>query len=143
MKNTVEFYNESFPNFWLSNFYCSNLTIRGKKWKSVEHYYQSEKFVDSRISELIRSASSPKIAKEIAYEYIENTRPDWNSMKVETMRDALKEKFRSPELATLLLDTGDSILVERSPSDSFWGCVDGKGENTLGLLLMEIRSSLR
>jgi ribA/ribD-fused uncharacterized protein len=42
------------------------------------------------------------------------------------------------------LSTGDEEIVEDSPIDSYWGCgADGKGQNNLGKILMEVRSRLR
>jgi hypothetical protein len=46
-----------------------------------------------------------------------------------------------------LLGTGSQRLVEAGTTNNavnrFWGEVDGKGENTLGKLLMELREELR
>ncbi len=43
-------------------------------------------------------------------------------------------KFKQhSDLREKLLQTGEAILVEQSPTDSFWGCgADGKGLNLLG-----------
>ncbi|CAF1388154.1 unnamed protein product, partial [Didymodactylos carnosus] len=49
-------------------------------------------------------------------------------------------------LKALLLNTGDTILIEDSPTDLYWG-IDGKqnesGRNRLGELLMELRNDFR
>jgi predicted NAD-dependent protein-ADP-ribosyltransferase YbiA (DUF1768 family) len=46
-------------------------------------------------------------------------------------------KFKQhAELREKLVATGEALLVERSPSDSFWGCgSDGKGLNLLGQMV--------
>jgi ribA/ribD-fused uncharacterized protein len=72
-------------------------------------------------------------------------RRDWESVKVEIMRDALMAKFtQHDELRVLLLSTGDAKIVEHTENDAFWGDGgDGSGKNTLGQLLMQVRESLR
>ncbi len=72
------------------------------------------------------------------------------------MVDILKLKFsQNQELKTLLLSTGDSILVEASSYDKIWRIglneydakktkiEDWPGENLLGKALMEVISFLR
>ena len=63
------------------------------------------------------------------------------------MTGIVRDKFtRNPELKRLLLATGDAVLIEGNTwGDRFWG-VDkrtGKGENHLGLILMDIREELK
>lgn len=63
----------------------------------------------------------------------------WEDVKVEAMYQAVSQKFtKVPGLAELLKSTGDEVLVEASPTDSFWGA----GTNMLGQILMKIRSQL-
>ncbi len=64
------------------------------------------------------------------------------------MRAGLRAKFAQNEsLQELLLGTGSRRLVEAGTTDNavnrFWGEINGKGENTLGKLLMELREELR
>ena len=68
-------------------------------------------------------------------------RADWDKVKLDIMRKALKAKFEAHLfLRKMLIETGDAILVEDSARDNFWGIgKDGKGNNYLGLLLMEYR----
>lgn len=75
-------------------------------------------------------------------------RSDWEDVKVSVMRDLLRQKFSTPEMASKLRDTRPHELVEGNWwHDCFWGrCTcsahGGKGENWLGLLLMETRETL-
>ena len=46
---------------------------------------------------------------------------NWSNIKVERMYEVLKIKFSNDELKQKLLATGNSILIENSKSDSFWG----------------------
>lgn len=60
------------------------------------------------------------------------------------MKEALKAKFtQHVALRDLLLSTSNVHIVEHTRNDSYWGDGgDGSGQNKLGILLMEIRSSL-
>ena len=71
-------------------------------------------------------------------------RSDWESVKVEIMRTALKAKFtQHDDLQEILLSTGDAAIVEHTERDSFWGDGgNGSGKNMLGKLLMQIRDEL-
>lgn len=73
-------------------------------------------------------------------------RPDWEQVKVGIMEEIVRAKFtQHPELARLLIGTGDKILVEGNHwGDTCWG-VDtrtGQGENHLGKILMIVRNEL-
>jgi ribA/ribD-fused uncharacterized protein len=71
--------------------------------------------------------------------------PDWNEAKLEIMRRADLAKFiQNPDLAELLLATGDAELIEDSPSEPYWGIgPDGNGLKWAGRVLMEVRKILR
>lgn len=51
----------------------------------------------------------------------EDMRPDWDKIKVEVMLIGLRAKFKNPELRQKLIDTGDAVLHEDSPTDLVWG----------------------
>ena len=72
-------------------------------------------------------------------------RRDWESAKLNVMREALLAKFtQHDELRELLLSTGDAKIVEHTENDSFWGDGgDGTGKNMLGQLLMATRAILQ
>ncbi len=71
-------------------------------------------------------------------------RDDWEAVKEDVMINALRKKFQSPELRQMLLSTGKQELIENSPYDRYWGCGrDGRGNNRLGKLLMQVREELR
>ncbi|MFM7853305.1 MAG: NADAR domain-containing protein [Flammeovirgaceae bacterium] len=65
-------------------------------------------------------------------------------MKV--MQGCLRDKFQQEPYKSLLINTGDLYIQEGNRwGDKFWG-VDlrtGKGLNTLGKLIMEIREELK
>jgi hypothetical protein len=72
-------------------------------------------------------------------------RADWESVKDDVMRRAVRCKFaRHEDIRSLLLATGDEEIVENAPSDYYWGCgADGSGRNMLGQILMEVRAEWR
>jgi len=71
-------------------------------------------------------------------------RDDWESIKDEIMYTIVKDKFvRNEEAKELLLFTGSSHLYEGNTwGDEYWGTVNGKGKNKLGLILERVRSEL-
>ena len=129
--------------FFLSNFYDSVVKFDGDSFRTVEHAYQAAKTLDEESRNKIRDAKSPGKAKRLGQKV--DLRKDWESIKINVMRDLLKQKFNPRSvLAERLLKTGDEQLVEGNDwGDKFWGVVDGKGANHLGYLLMEIRNDLK
>ncbi len=96
-----------------------------------------------QLRELIRRCERPGDAKRLARLHRDQIRPDWDSVKTSVMLTVLRAKFAIPYLRNLLLKTGTAELVEDSPFDSFWGIGhDGKGQNMLGRLLMQIREEV-
>jgi ribA/ribD-fused uncharacterized protein len=76
-------------------------------------------------------------------------RADWLGVNIDIMRDLLLQKFYPTVLRRKLLATFAATLVEGNYwHDEFWGVCDGtcrqgphepKGQNILGMLLMEVR----
>lgn len=127
----------------LGNYSPCLVFYNGHAYQSVEHAYQAQKTLDAAVQEIIRHAPSPAVAKRLARQV--KLRPDWESIKIEVMRDLLFEKFVQEPERTILLATGDAELIEGNWwGDRFWGqCPVGQGENWLGRLLMELRAQLR
>ena len=111
---------------------------------TVEHAFQAAKSLDRNdriaIGERIHE---PRDAK--TYGHTIQIRADWNNIRKPLMTDLIRQKFtNSRELRTLLLSTGNQELQEGNTwGDTFWGVVNGKGENHLGKILMQIRNELR
>jgi ribA/ribD-fused uncharacterized protein len=142
----IYFYSKTTEYFELSNFSPHGFQLDGVYWPTVEHYFQAQKFpAQPAYQEQIRRARSPKEAKALGRSRKVALRPDWEEVRDDVMRRALRSKFLAhPELAALLLETGERALVENSPSDYYWGCGrTGTGQNRLGSLLMELRSVLK
>jgi N-glycosidase YbiA len=128
-----------------SNFAPYPVRIDGKRWPTTEHYFQSQKFLDPSVRERVRSAKTPAEAARLGRSRKLKLRSDWDSSRVGVMRVALLAKFQQhPDLAALLVGTGDARIVEHTTNDDFWGDGgDGSGSNILGTLLMEIRAVIQ
>ena len=128
---------------FLSNVYASRVQIGNFEFPTVEHYFQGMKPTSDKQRDAIRLASSPGKAKAMGRRC--KLRPDWELVKVDVMLRGVRSKFgQHPDLADKLIATGDAMLVEGNTwGDRVWGCVDGEGENLLGLILMLVRAELR
>lgn len=137
-KKIIKFYGG-----YLSNFAYSPIVIDGKKYSTVEHYFQSQKSLNPIVQERIRLVKDPGTAKRIGN--LISLREDWEYIKESVMLRGLIEKFKKgSKFAKLLLNTGDAYLVEDSPTDYYWGWgADHSGKNRLGYLLMVVRNVLR
>lgn len=136
-----------FSNFSRHPIAYGNITP-SMTFPTSEHLYQALKFngtLGKEIIEKICHASTPKIAKVLAYKHIrENPEfliPDWDEIKLDVMRSILRLKYEQHEFVrNKLKESEDAEIIEASPWDSFWGYgKDQKGQNWLGKLWMELR----
>ena len=133
----------------LSNFSPAPVTLDGVQYPTVEHAYQAAKILEPEGREQILAASTPGLARKMGRKL--TARPDWPEVRVEVMRDLVRQKFEDhPDLKNILLATGDAELVEGNTwHDNFWGqcrcsrCAADRGLNWLGRLLMATRQRLR
>lgn len=127
---------------FLSNFYEQTVHFNGVAYPTAEHAFQAAKTVTPEEHALILAAATPGRAKRLGKKV--KLRPDWESVKIDMMRQVLRSKFSHPDLQHLLLETGDAELIEGNDwGDRFWGVCDGRGNNWLGKLLMEVREEIR
>jgi ribA/ribD-fused uncharacterized protein len=143
--NQISFYRVSDPYGEFSNFSPHSIALNGKQWPTAEHYFQAQKFVGTEHKEAVRQAKSPMIAARMGRSRERPLRPDWETVKDDVMREALNAKFtQHPELRSLLLATGDAVIIEHTKNDGYWADGgDGSGKNRLGELLMELRAKFR
>ena len=143
--NRILFYrvNEPFGEF--SNFSPHAFELKGKRWPTSEHYFQAQKFAGTEYEETVRMAKSPMIAARLGRSRAHPLRADWEDVKEDIMREALRAKFtQNPALPSLLLDTEDAVLIEHTKNDRYWADGgDGSGKNRLGELLMELREEFK
>lgn len=129
---------------FLSNFWPCKVIYEGVEYPSSEHAYMAQKTLDLELREKIRLCKEPRDAKRLGRKI--KLRADWEDVKVDIMFQVLKAKFfQNPQLKEWLLATGDRYLEEtNSWNDIFWGvnAITLEGKNTLGQLLMLLRSML-
>lgn len=145
---TIYFYkvNELYGCF--SNFSPHRICIQGQNWQTVEHYYQSQKFVgtqDAALIPIIHAATTPEEAAALGRDRTRKVRLDWELVKAHVMREAVLTKFLThADIQMVLLATGDRLIVENSATDYYWGCGrDRSGQNQLGKILMSVRQEIR
>jgi ribA/ribD-fused uncharacterized protein len=138
---------EAIRSFWgehryLSNFYLRDVAYNGWVYKSTEHAYQCQKTEDERVRRQMYELSPGQI-KRFASKVV--LRDNWEHMKNKIMYDVVFNKFaQNVDLKRLLVDTGNALLEEGNTwGDTYWGTVDGVGQNMLGHILMNVRSELR
>jgi ribA/ribD-fused uncharacterized protein len=141
----IYFYSTRDAYGCFSNFSPHGIKLNGVWWPTTEHYFQAQKFAGTQHEEAVRRAKTPKQAAEMGRDRKRPLRADWERVKDDVMRMAVRQKFRTHEdIRRVLLDTGDEELVENAPSDYYWGIgADGSGKNMLGKILMEVRAELR
>ena len=141
---TIYFYttNQTYGEF--SNFSKHGIEVDGKWWRTTEHFFQAQKFNDENYQEKIRLAPDPKTAASLGRSREVPIKENWEIIKDDIMRAAVKKKFEThPDLRKLLFETGNQEIVENAPGDYYWGCgADGSGKNKLGFILQEVRDEL-
>lgn len=150
MADRVEFYRPGDAHGYMSNFARYPIATEVPPYGTVmfrtsEHYFQAMKFTDPEHFWAVVNAPTPSQAAAEGRSRRRPLRGDWESVKDDVMRVALRLKFEQHRaLREKLLATGAGVLVEHSPVDYYWG--DGArrtGRNMLGVLLMELRDKLR
>lgn len=140
---------------FLSNFWPSRIVLPVEEaplgedsftWPTVEHGYQAFKAAVANDLDrffAIAAATTPGQAKRLARGLA--LPQEWDAFKITVMSLLLRAKFtQHPDLAAMLLATGDAELIEGNTwGDRFWGVCRGEGENHLGKLLMRRRAILQ
>lgn len=142
-KRSISFYSTQDAYGEFSNFAAFPIEIDGRTWPTSEHYFQAQKFIGTEHEELIRTTPSPMAAAKIGRDRKRPLRPDWEEIKDCVMRKAVWAKFNQhPQLATMLIETGDAVIVEHTHNDalgrrrrrqrrkSSWTGSDGRANGT-------------
>jgi N-glycosidase YbiA len=143
----ILFYStKDIPYGCFSNFSAHKFRLENTIWRTTEHYFQAMKFYPNwdHIN-AIRAMPSPMQAAKAGRSRARPLRTDWEEVKDDIMRQAVLAKFEQhPEIAKILLETGDEEIIENTTKDHYWGCGStGTGKNMLGIILMETRQILR
>ena len=144
------------PHRNLSNDSAHPIDMDGEKFPTVEHYFQAMKakeFKDDEIYNKIVKSKTPKAAKALGVKVKNFITEVWDDKRDEIMSRAIHAKFtQHPELRKELLDTGDKVIGEANPRDTYWGIGTStdsdkakspskwRGKNRLGQILMELRT---
>lgn len=135
----------------LSNM-CAGMPVwfDGREWISSEALYQALRYPGlPSIHDAINAQVNSFNAKQAAHSFKDQTRSDWNEVKVSIMEQVLRLKA-AQHLVTISTEldlTGSRDIVEKSTKDDFWGAKpDGfgnlHGSNVLGLLWMIVREMI-
>jgi ribA/ribD-fused uncharacterized protein len=133
------------------------IDMDGEKFPTVEHYFQAMKareFKDDEIYNKILKSKTPKAAKA-AGKHVKNFVTEvWDANRDEIMEKAIRAKFvQHPELRKELQATGEKIIGEADPRDTYWGIGTSmdlekakfpskwRGQNKLGKILMALRNT--
>ena len=133
------------------------IDMDGEKFNTVEHYFQAMKakeFKDDEIYNKIIKAKTPKAAKALGKKVKNFVTEIWDAKRDEVMEKAMRAKFvQHPELRKELMATGDKLIGEANPRDTYWGIGTGiesekskspskwRGQNKLGKILMALRNT--
>lgn len=131
---------------FLSNFWRVTITVKGITYCTLEHAYQAAK-IDPHatnyfeIHSEIRHTHTPGRVKRLGRHI--PMRKDWADIKLMVMHDLVTRKFQNVILANKLIATAPITLVEGNNwGDTYWGICEGRGENHLGHILMDVREQL-
>lgn len=127
------------------------LWVNGVRIRTSEALYQVCRFPHMPdVQRKIIDQHSPMTAKMRSKPFRNDSRQDWDAVRVKIMRWCLRVKLAQNwrEFGRLLLATGDRPIVEQSRKDDFWGAKVAEdstlvGMNVLGRLLMELREQLK
>ena len=127
------------------------LIVNDIRIRTSEALYQACRFPHRpEVQREIIGQKSPMTAKMKSKPHRQNSRSDWNKVRIKIMRWCLQVKLAQnwDTFSELLLATGDRPIVEQSRRDDFWGAkpVDECaliGVNALGRLLTELREKVK
>jgi predicted NAD-dependent protein-ADP-ribosyltransferase YbiA (DUF1768 family)/RNA recognition motif-containing protein len=137
---TIDNFNGVFD--FLNNEYPCKVYFEGRLYPSVFHAFQAARSDKDHERAKMSLADSMQELYELATEIEDPI--DWHNKRLTVMEKCIRDKFRRDrELREKLRKTGNRDLInsyaDRTASNLFWGMVDGKGENHLGQILMNVR----
>ena len=142
---------------YLSNFYiCGGIWLDGIEYPCVENAYQASKIIITGDTEetnrqrirLGFTKIKPGQAKRLGRTV--EIRKDWEDVKLNIMRDLVKQKFtKNLDLKKKLIQTGEEYIQEGNYwHDNYWGvcecdkCKTILSLNMLGNILIDTRKEL-
>jgi predicted NAD-dependent protein-ADP-ribosyltransferase YbiA (DUF1768 family) len=121
--------------------YPRSITHAGQVYPSVHHAFWALSVTDPQRRREILALDNPYQARMAA---LAGPRvPGWAGVQVAVMADLNRAKFtQHPDLAELLMGTGDGRIVYQLVDSPFWGATGDDGRNWLGRLLELVRAEL-
>ena len=122
---------------FLSNFWSCYVEYNGITYPSVENAYQAAKCLhdEDRLFFYTCKASEAKRRGRVI-----EMRPDWDEVRLDIMLYLVRQKFAKEPLRGKLLATAPNEIQEGNWwGDTFWGTCNGRGENHLGKILVQVR----
>lgn len=148
--SVIAFTKVDAPYGWLGNMSPHQIKYNNKLWRTAEALFQSLRFDDPQIIDMLWQQSSPMAVKMKTKPLTHKMLFERGSPKdLENMKMVLRLKIaQHPQLAARLLNTGSATIIEdvSKRRDSIWGAkfINGEwiGDNLLGKAWMEIRNEL-
>jgi ribA/ribD-fused uncharacterized protein len=120
------------------------IIVDGETFPHTEAYFQSMKSFGTvghkQAKEEIKR-SQPIDAYYLGRNYL--MRKDWDTIKASVMKRGVREKFKDSLLRSILLDTENYPIVQLKACSTWGSGTDGKGDNLLGAILMDLRKEIR
>ncbi|MFD8012558.1 NADAR family protein [Streptomyces sp. NPDC058955] len=125
----------------LRNDYPAAITVDDVTYPSVAHAYWALSVATPEARAAVAAAETGAKAHTIAAEA--TRREGWERIRTAVMVRLLRTKYEQhPDLAAVLLATGDATLLYDDANSDFWGDNGGRGRNWTGRLLELVRSEL-
>lgn len=154
----VFFWHEDEENGYLCNWYPSVFVADNLYFHNMEQYLMFQKailFGDEASAEAILHTEDPETCKQLGRKVSPFDNDIWEANRCRVLKNGLMEKFQqNGALRTMLLSTGNRLIVEASPYDDIFGIgltaaeaatmppESWPGRNLLGKVLMEVRAAL-
>lgn len=125
--------------YFLSNMYPCKVAYNGYTYSCAESAFQAQKCPELAHEFVpLDGFQAKKAGRKVPL------RPDWESVKMDIMKDIVSAKFNQNSRLYEKLSRVDSDIVEENTwNDTFWGVCRGKGQNHLGRILMQIRGNMK
>ncbi|SDT78848.1 Predicted NAD-dependent protein-ADP-ribosyltransferase YbiA, DUF1768 family [Streptomyces sp. TLI_053] len=121
--------------------YPAPITVSGADYPSVTHAYWALSVADPETRQAVAAAGTATAARKLATEAPRHE--GWEHARTAVMALLLRAKYdQHPDLAEILLTTGDGTVIYDDMNSAFWGDNGGHGRNWSGRLLELVRSEL-
>lgn len=151
------------PHGCFSNWYESEFRYAGAWYNCVEQYMMAQKVSLGRrydLRDMIMKSNDPDEIKKLAgkdyFPEFMKIKDIWDKNCKHIVKRGVRAKFQqNPDMLKELLETGNALLCECAGQDKVWGIginlnnpawkdvANWKGNNYLGIILMEVREELR